>query len=196
MSQSINQAKRPTQTETKENNNMAIINNFDEYFNGINTSNGEKKKAVPAGTYQVEVDALAVSSSPKSGIRIAKLEYTIKAVDSIEEGQSAEELELDVDKLINRKIKVTECVQIKSDKQNFIADRWTKISADFIGMGKLRSIFEENVTANGDMDGYLNDVICEVARLIGKKKIFNVTVKRERDGEYWRTKIQMPTEGP
>lgn len=170
-----------------------IQNGFEGYFNSIGTI-GEKKKPVPAGTYQVEVDALAVSSSPKSGVRIAKFEYTIKAVDSIEEGQSAEELELEADKLINRKIKATECVQIKSDKQNFIADRWTKISAPFIGMTKLRSIFEENVTANGDMDGYLNDILSEVARLIGKKKVFKVTVQRERDGEYWRTKIQMPTE--
>lgn len=173
--------------------NANTTTDFDNYFNGIGTI-GEKKKPVPAGTYQVEVDALAVSSSPKSGARIAKFEYTIKAVDSIDEGQSAEELELEADKLINRKIKATECVQIKSDKQNFIADRWTKISAPFIGMTKLRSIFEENVTANGDMDGYLNDILSEVARLIGKKKVFKVTVKRERDGEYWRTKIQMPTE--
>ncbi len=168
-------------------------NDFDGYFNSIGTI-GEKKKPVPAGTYQVEVDSLSVTSSPKSGSRIAKFEYTIKAVDSIEEGQSAEELELEASKLINRKIKATECVQIKSDKQNFIADRWTKLSVPFIGIAKLRSIFEENVTANNDFDGYLNDILSEVARLIGKKKVFKATVKRERDGEYWRTKIQLPTE--
>lgn len=170
-----------------------IQNGFDGYFNSIGTT-GEKKKPVPAGTYQVEVDSLSVTSSPKSGARIAKFEYTIKAVDSIEEGQSSEELELEAKNLLNRKIKATECVQIKSDKQNFIADRWTKLSAPFIGIAKLRSIFEENVSANNDFDGYLNDILSEVARLISKKRVFKATVKRERDGEYWRTKIQIPTE--
>ena len=45
------------------------------------------------------------------------------------------------------------------------------------------------------MDGYLNDILSEISRLIGKKKVFEVVVKRERDGEYWRTKIQMPQSG-
>lgn len=178
----------------RRNNIMAnTTTDFDSYFSGINNM-GEKRKQVPAGTFKVTVDSLATSSSDKSGARIAKLEYSIKEVLELEQGQS-EELELDLAKLINRKIKSTECVQIKTEKQNFIADRWTKISADFIGKDKLRSIFEENVTANGDMDGYLNDILSEISRLIGKKKVFEVVVKRERDGEYWRTKIQMPQSG-
>lgn len=168
-------------------------NDFDAYFSGINNL-GEKRKQVPAGTFKVTVDSLATSSSDKSGARIAKLEYTIKEVQEIEPGQS-EDLELDPAKLINRKIKSTECVQIRNEKQNFIADRWTKISVDFIGMDKLRSIFKENVTANGDKDGYLNDILSEVSRLLGKKKVLEVVVKRERDGEYWRTKILMNKEG-
>ena len=181
-------------SKERRNNTMAnITTNFESYLSGINNM-GEKRKQVPAGTFKVTVDSLATSSSDKSGARIAKLEYSIKEVIELEQGQS-EELELDPTKLINRKIKSTECVQIKTDKQNFIADRWTKISVDFIGKDRLRSIYEENVTANGDMDGYLNDILSEISRLIGKKKVLEVVVKRERDGEYWRTKIQMPQSG-
>jgi hypothetical protein len=174
---------------------MAILNNFEQYFSNAEIG-GEKKKQVPAGTYEAEVTELNIQKSDKSGSRIIKLKYAITGVKSIEDGQS-EELELDASKLIGRQVKSTECAQIKTDKQKFIADRWMIIASKVVDKADLEKSFQTNlIEGNGDFDGFLSDILSDLSKVISKgKKILTVTIKRERDGEYWRTKIQMPQSG-
>lgn len=174
---------------------MAIIDNFDQYFSNAEAGT-EKKKMVPAGIYEAEVTELNISRSDKTGARVAKIRYTITGVKSIDEGQTGD-LELDPNKLIGRQVKSSDCVQIKSDKQKFIADRWMLIASKVVDKSELEKSFQTNlIDGEGDFDGFLSDILADLSKVISKgKKTLTVTIKRERNGEYWNNKIQMPQSG-
>jgi hypothetical protein len=175
---------------------MAILDNFENYFENAQKL-GEKKKAVPAGIYEAEVDELNITRSDKSGARVVKLKYRITGVVSIDDGQDPEKLELNPDQLIGRSVKSSDCAQIKTDKQKFIADRWCVLASQILDKSDLEKSFQTNlIEGNGDFDGFLSDILSDLSKVISKgKKKLKVKLERKADGEYWKNKIQMPQSG-
>ena len=175
--------------------NMPTLTNFDNYFAEAGKI-GEKKKAVPAGVYEAEVEELNIAKSEKSGARVVKIKYRISGVDSIDEGQDAEKMELNPEQLVGRSVKSSECVQIKSEKQKFIADRWCLIASQVVDKSDLEKSFQTNlIEGNGDFDGFLSDILSDLSKVVSKgKKILKVKLERKADGEYWRNKIILKKE--
>lgn len=174
---------------------MPTLTNFDNYFAEAKKLD-EKKKTVPAGVYDTEVEELNIAKSDKSGARILKIKFRISGVDSIEENQDPEKMELNPEQLIGRSVKSSACVQIKSEKQKFIADRWCLIASQVVDKSDLEKSFQTNlIEGNGDFDGFLSDILSDLSKVVSKgKKILKVKIQRKPNGEYWDNKIILKKE--